>query len=566
MNLKEISYSVKKWSLILALGLVLGMTTGLIGGLLQKPVYQATAKILLASSSQTKIGDFVLTNDQQIIQTYVELLKTKPLLDMVSSKLGLVIDPLKISVSQGTSNQIIHVIVENNDSQRAAQIANTLIQELIDLTNASQINQYSTYETALNTQIEVIQKQIGSLQGQIEKINEGNIQEQLTQVNGQITQLNAEISALELDISNSPFAISIAEKKSQLEQKKSLMSIYQQIQTNLIYIGQPAQINSSRGEIRIASIQLTLNLYQQLYVNLMNNLQTFQLNRFQNLPIVTEIDPAIPSVEPIRPKPILYMILAGIAGLLLALGGILLQSYFDDTLKFPSDAEELLGLSVIAAIPNIQLHKGGSTLTNPLIARDTQGIRKLVAFLELSTVKKPLQTLMITSSGAAEGKTTIASSLAAAYSKQGKRVLLIDANFNNPYLHILFGLENEKGFSEILFGNKDSIPQLYPPEDDFGFFVLPAGQINQSWDLYQVGKVNQIFKRLLREYADLIILDAPPITNADANMLAAESDGVLFLIQSGRTKIGSALSATQQLKRQDAQVLGIVLNRGHETL
>jgi succinoglycan biosynthesis transport protein ExoP len=560
MNLKEISYSVKKWSLILALGLVLGMITGLIGGLLQKPVYQATAKILLASSSQTKIGDFVLTNDQQIIQTYVELLKTKPLLDMVSSKLGLVIDPLKISVSQGTSNQIIHVIVENNDSQRAAQIANTLIQELIDLTNASQINQYSTYETALNTQIEVIQKQIGSLQGQIEKINEGNIQEQLTQVNGQITQLNAEISALELDISNSPFAISIAEKKSQLEQKKSLMSIYQQIQTNLIYIGQPAQINSSRGEIRIASIQLTLNLYQQLYVNLMNNLQTFQLNRFQNLPIVTEIDPAIPSVEPIRPKPILYMILAGIAGLLLALGGILLQSYFDDTLKFPSDAEELLGLSVIAAIPNIQLHKGGSTLTNPLIARDTQGIRKLVAFLELSTVKKPLQTLMITSSGAAEGKTTIASSLAAAYSKQGKRVLLIDANFNNPYLHILFG------FSEILFGNKDSIPQLYPPEDDFGFFVLPAGKLNQSWDLYQVGKVNQIFKRLLREYADLIILDAPPITNADANMLAAESDGVLFLIQSGRTKIGSALSATQQLKRQDAQVLGIVLNRGHETL
>jgi succinoglycan biosynthesis transport protein ExoP len=569
MNLKEISYSMKKWLRILALGLILGLAAGYLGIRLQKPVYQATAKILVESSQQTSIADLISLSNQELVQTYIELLKTKPIIDAASAKLGFVIDPLEVSVVLGSSNQIIHIIVEDNNSQKAAQIANTLIQVLVDQNNAAQSNQYSNYETALNDQIEAIQEQITSFQGQIQQINEESIQVQLTQVNGQITQLKSEIAILEQEIARFPINLtsderaSLAEKEFLLEQNKSLLSVYQQIQTNLTYIGKPAQITATRNDTRIAGAQLTLDLYQQLYISLMDNLQNLQLVRFQNTPSLTQIDPAVPPVEPIRPKPLLYLILAGMAGMIMAFGGILLMSYFDNTLKFSNDTEELLGLCVLGTIPIQRQPKDGPLEAKHLIMRDSQGFRKLVAILGLTNREKPFQTLMVTSSEPAEGKTTIAANLASAYSQQGKRVLLIDANFCNPNLHSLLGLNNEQGFAEILNGSKDIIPQPFHYGDDIGFMVLPAGVPNRPDELYQFEKVTRILKKL-QNNMDYIIIDSPPMSDANANILAAQTDGVLLVIQSGRTKISSAIGSIQQLKRQGAPILGIVINRSPE--
>jgi succinoglycan biosynthesis transport protein ExoP len=569
MNLKEISYSMKKWLRILALGLILGLAAGYLGIRLQKPVYQATAKILVESSQQTSIADLISLSNQELVQTYIELLKTKPIIDAASAKLGFVIDPLEVSVVLGSSNQIIHIIVEDNNSQKAAQIANTLIQVLVDQNNAAQSNQYSNYETALNDQIEAIQEQITSFQGQIQQINEESIQVQLTQVNGQITQLKSEIAILEQEIARFPINLtsderaSLAEKEFLLEQNKSLLSVYQQIQTNLTYIGKPAQITATRNDTRIAGAQLTLDLYQQLYISLMDNLQNLQLVRFQNTPSLTQIDPAVPPVEPIRPKPLLYLILAGMAGMIMAFGGILLMSYFDNTLKFSNDTEELLGLCVLGTIPFQRQPKDGPLEAKHLIMRDSQGFRKLVAILGLTNREKPFQTLMVTSSEPAEGKTTIAANLASAYSQQGKRVLLIDANFCNPNLHSLLGLNNEQGFAEILNGSKDIIPQPFHYGDDIGFMVLPAGVPNRPDELYQFEKVTRILKKL-QNNMDYIIIDSPPMSDANANILAAQTDGVLLVIQSGRTKISSAIGSIQQLKRQGAPILGIVINRSPE--
>ena len=138
-------------------------TIGYIGVQVQAPVYQATAKILVVDTQPTKISDLLSLSNQQLVQVYIEMLKTKPIFDAASVKLGVVIDPEKVQVMQVTTNQIVHVIVEDSDSQRAAQIANTLIEVLIEQSNKAETDQYSTYETALNSQIQDAQKQISSL-------------------------------------------------------------------------------------------------------------------------------------------------------------------------------------------------------------------------------------------------------------------------------------------------------------------------------------------------------------------------------------------------------------------
>jgi succinoglycan biosynthesis transport protein ExoP len=511
-----------------------------------------------------------------------------------------VIDPEKVSVLQVADDQIIHVTVEDNNSERAAQISNALVEVLIDQNNAAQSDRYSTYETALNSQIEDAKKQIASQQEQIQQIIEVSIQEQLTQANEQITQLKAEIAQLETEtatleqaIANFPVDLTIAErasrteKISQLDKKKSLLSNYQQILANLIYDGKPSQNSTTSVDNRIASIQLALNLNQQTYLSLMDNLQILQLDRLQNTRTVTIIDPAVPPVEPIRPKPLLFILLAGIAGFMLAFGGILLQGYFDSTLKFSSDAEKLLGLSVLGTIPRQRQPIDGPIVAHDPTARSAQGFRKLGVVLELNNGEKPIQTLLVTSPGKAEGKTTVAANLASVFSRQGKRVLLIDANFSHPCLHILLGLNNEQGFAEILHYSKDKMragkdsglplngiaairalsqyiaPQQYQNVGDSSFLVLPAGVSTQPDEFDQADKVGKSLNEL-KKLADLIILDAPPMSSANAPILAAQADAVLFVIKSGYTKIDSAVNAVQQLRCQGTQILGIVLNHSPE--
>jgi succinoglycan biosynthesis transport protein ExoP len=571
MNPKEISYSIKKWLLILGLGLVLGLIGGYIGVQLQIPMYQATAKFLVASSQRSNIVDLISLIDQPSIETYIELIKTKPIFDAASAKLGVIIDPENVSVLQVANNQIVHVTVKDTDSSRAAVISNTLVQILIDQINSAETERFSSYEIALNSQIENAKNQINSLQLQIQQTNEASNQDQLTKINGQIAQLQAEITTLEQDIAQFPLKItlsstqraSLAEKETRLEQTKSLLNIYQQIQTNLIYIGKPAQVSTYPEDTRITSMQPMLILYQQLYLNLMKYLQDLQLTRFQNTAVVTQVENAVPPIEPIGPKPILLMILAGTAGIILGFGVILLLGYFDNTIKFSDDAEELLGISVLGTIPIYrQLTKSSNIVSHPA-DRATQAFLRLGVVLKLAHKEKNIQTLMVTSSGSTEGKTTIAINLAAAIAQQGKRVMLIDANFNHPTIHSLLGLNNDKGFAEIIQGKKNITPQLYSNGDKNSFLVLPSGNSTQFNELYLVEKVSQGLNELLK-HADLLIFDAPSTSKADALMLATQVDGVLFLIRSGRTKIVSAVNAFQHLKQQGVQLLGIVINGSSE--
>lgn len=597
MSLKGITYSLKKWLVILVAGTLLGIAAGYLIVQQQSPVYQASAKVLISRNLQTKSADLAYLSDQLPIQTYIELLKTTSILSAASGKLGLVIDPEKVSVLQLADNQIIHVTVEDNNSQRAAQIANMLIEVLIEQTNAAQADRYSTFETALNSQIEDIKNQIASQEEQIQRIIDVYAQEHLTQTNEQITQLKQEITKLELEITaveqeiaNFPLFPTYAErairteKESQRDKKKSLLNNYQQILANLIYSSKAASNSSTSADNKIASVQFALNRNQQTYLSLMDHLQVMQLDRLQNTHNVTIIDPAVPQVDPIRPKPLLFMILAGTAGLLFAFGVIMFLSYFDNTLKFSSDVEELLGLPVLGAICNHRQAKKGPIVAHFPTARPAQEFRKLGMVLELNHREKSFQTLMVTSPGKAEGKTTIAANLASVFARQGKRVLLIDANFSHPSLHSLLKLNHEEGFAEILDENKELMqvgvdsgiplnenaaiytplqniaPQNYRNEDDSSFLILPAGVSIRPGEFDLVEKVAQTLKNL-KKLADIIIIDAPTITGADASMLAAQVDAVLFVIKSGSTRVDSALIAIQQLKLLGIPILGIVLNR-----
>src|SRR5271157_3552689 len=339
MELKQYLALFRRWAWLLIVGLVLGALSGYAWSLYETPVYEASTRILVTRAPQNTTSDMTnYLSDQQLTQTYVQLLTTQPVIDAVSLKLGSGVDPLQINVKPVINTQIIQLTFDDNDPQRAATVANTLVEVLIDQNENLQSGRYATTEASLQAQIKEIQGQIDGLQSQINNASTQAVQDQLAEVQNQIANLQGEMSSLQQDIQSHTSAVpsatpmpqdqtKILDDKARLSQIQPILTLYQQIYTNLVVLGQPMNSGNTSNSTRISQLQTTLGLYQQIYVNLLNSLETIQLARVQDTPNVVQIEPATIPDKPIRPRPLLYTLLASAIGLLLMVAIAFLIEY-----------------------------------------------------------------------------------------------------------------------------------------------------------------------------------------------------------------------------------------------
>lgn len=556
-------YRHRFWLLLIGIGI--GLAGGFIISKIQTPVYEASAKVLAARSRQQSSTDILSISDQQLVMTYQQLLMTWPVLHEAESRLGVEIDPENVIVEVISNTQIIQIKVQDKNAEQAVAIANMLVQILIEQNEILQAGRYTVYEQGLNTQIAQVQEQITALEGQITQIDQTNVQEQLTLVNQQIMDLEGEISTLEKEISESPQYPTtseralLTEKQARVDQLRSLLHLYQQIQTNLTFIGRPVQ-GMGKDDPRITSLQAMLNLYKQLYLNLLNNLETAKLAHAQSTPVVTPIEAAIIPEKPIRPIPWLYTSLSGVIGLLVAAGVILIMDNLDDTLKSANSIQEVLDLPVIGQISEI--NHGNNTenhslidQSNPLLLNDFGSLR---FNLNRLLTHRTQRSILITSPALGEGKTTIAFNLAAAFARSGKKTILIDADLYHSTLPPLLGFENQKGLTDILADNLD----WQSVEHEFeGISVITSGMPPlASTRLLESEKMNQLLGKL-QKAADVIIIDGPPLFVMDAQILASKVGGILVVVRQGNTITSVARAMLDQLKLMEANVLGVTLNR-----
>lgn len=190
-----------------------------------------------------------------------------------------------------------------------------------------------------------------------------------------------------------------------------------------------------------------------------------------------------------------------------------------------------------------------------------EAYRTLRTNLQFSSLDRPLKTLLITSSGPGEGKTTIASNLGGAFAQAGKTVILVGADMRKPTLHTVFGLDNRVGLSNVLTGHV-KLENALRKTMQHGLLVLPSGPIPPNpAELLGTQRMRDLVQELTG-YADLVIFDAPPvIAVTDAGILAQMVDGTLFVVSLGTTPREVAQSAVEQLQQVGARVLGAVANR-----
>jgi len=200
------------------------------------------------------------------------------------------------------------------------------------------------------------------------------------------------------------------------------------------------------------------------------------------------------------------------------------------------------------------------TLTMPR-SPTSEAYRTLRTNLEFSSMDKPIETMVVTSPGPDEGKSTTLANLAITLAQAEKEVILVDCDLRRPSQHEIFGLSNAVGVTTMIV---DDAAMRDPPLLDSGVAglrVLPSGPLppNPS-ELVGSRRMGEIMTAL-SERSDIVLFDAPPIIAVtDAAVIASRVDAVLLVIKAGATKRGEAKKAKELLEKVNAHLVGAVLN------
>ncbi|HSE26409.1 MAG TPA: polysaccharide biosynthesis tyrosine autokinase [Pyrinomonadaceae bacterium] len=294
------------------------------------------------------------------------------------------------------------------------------------------------------------------------------------------------------------------------------------------------------------------------------------------------IDYATVPAQPVGPKRLRNVGLAFIMSLGLAMGWVLVRESFDDTIRSINDVEKKLHVPALSVVPPARaalnsifstvrpLPLAGDALENhpELLLGDADPVlaevyRQLRASLLLSRDGFDLKSMLVTSSLPSEGKTTTAINTAISFAESGANVLLIDGDLRRPSLHRILDVTNDHGLSSALRNGLEGseLLALVKNTEVRGLSLLPSGpQMNDSAILLDHEKLRPIIATLESNFTHIVI-DSPPIVPfADSVILGAEVDGVLMVVQGGKSPQEIVLRSMKLLDDVDAVILGVVLN------
>jgi receptor protein-tyrosine kinase len=255
----------------------------------------------------------------------------------------------------------------------------------------------------------------------------------------------------------------------------------------------------------------------------------------------------------------------------------------DDTVRSTEDVERTLHTRTLASIPSLSEAKrslrqlsaaltkrnGNSRNHRELLLHDhnqpglTEIYRQLRTSMLLSSAEGTLQTILVTASMPNEGKTTTAINTALTLARAGVKVLLIDADTRHPSIHGALGLDNDEGLSTILSSEKQQAEtlSLIKRHEASGLFVLTSGPADPNFTEFLGSEQMRRLMTTLRANFNYIIVDSPPVLHfADGTLISQMVDGVLLVVNSGKTSREVVRQSQQMLQDVGANVVGVVLN------
>ncbi len=498
---------LRRWWLLIVLA-VIAAAAGYLISIRLTPVYQATTTILIGQAIQSAdLNRTDIQTSEALALTYANMALREPVIQKVINTLDLGIGwrnlRNRIEVEPIAGTQLLEIKVEAESPEQAQVIANEVANQLISLSPKSGSNNESESISTFNRQqIEYLQEKIVSEQRRIQVL-ENSIQNRNSD-SPQITELENEKAALE-------------------------------------------RLNADREQNYLALVTL--------------------VNKDTTPNSLTVIEPAQASNYPIRPRIQLNTLLSGMVGLIVALGFVFLLDYFDDTYKSLEDFYQSLNLTVFGVIGKIQ----GKTDSDKLIPQlgqfssTVEAYRMIRSRMDLKLGDSLKKTILVVSPMPGEGKSITTANLAIITAQAGLRTILVDTDLRRPSVHELFDVDNEIGMTDLLKSQKVKVNDCLKKTYIDNLQIITSGkQIPDTTERLATKRLSEIMTEL-KKVSDVVFFDsAPAMLVADTVLLSNQVDGVVLLIQAGKTKRRLIKQTIWDMEKANANLMGCIVNQPHK--
>jgi non-specific protein-tyrosine kinase len=502
VELRWVFSTIRRW-LWLIVGCVLLTTTSAFLVTSRMPsVYSTSTTLLVHMAPAAGVSDYTaIRTSELLVSTYSHMLKGQAVMEAVIARLGLEETPgalaKRVEVKLIKDTQLIQLSVEYTDATQAALIANTIAETFIAQIQALQTERYADSLAGMQMQI-------------------------------------YELSAL-----------------------------IEETQTRIDGLSTPG---TDQEEAELARLEIILAGYHNTHATLQQNYEQMRLTMAQATVNVIVAEMAGVPGNPVRRRT-LYTALAAVVGAMLALGMAFLLEYLDDTIKTPDDVGQALGLGTVGAIGRLAGRGEELVVAAQPVSPVAEAFRVLCTNIRFSSINGSLRTIVVTSPGPAESKSIAVANLAVAMAQAGLSVVAVDADLRRPRLHQLFGLDLHEGDTgerlwwgltgSLLEGRTDG--RLHSTQVA-GLRVLPSGELPPNPAELMGSQHMQELLHELTQQADVVLIDSPPVLPvADATALAQRVDGVLLVVEAGKTRREAARHAVERLRQVGANLVGVVL-------
>ncbi|BAY08416.1 GumC family protein [Calothrix sp. NIES-2098] len=342
------------------------------------------------------------------------------------------------------------------------------------------------------------------------------------------------------------------------------------------------KINNTYSEVRklatisrnYDNIQRELQIANQGLTQFNTKQQSLQIEKAQKQQPWLLLDPKLTTVkEPLAVSDSAKrnLALGGLLGLLLGVGTALVVDKLSNIFYSSQELKDATRVPLLGIVP---LRKELEIATKDNLSRGVQKtdgasffevFRSLYTNILLLGSDTPIRSLVISSAGQGDGKSTIATQLAQAAAAMGQRVLLVDANLRAPSLHNRVGLMNIQGLTDVISQDLDWHNVIEPSPLEENMFVMPAGPIPpDSVRLLASQKMHNLMEELQVSF-DLVIYDTPPLLGfADPYLLAANTDGLVLVAGLGKLKRTALQQALEQIQISGTPLLGMIANKSKD--
>ncbi|MBI4436018.1 MAG: polysaccharide biosynthesis tyrosine autokinase [Candidatus Omnitrophica bacterium] len=615
LNFRDYYRILRKRKFLILLTFVLVLTSTVYYGRKQTPIYEAASQIKL-EQRQTVAGALLESSIPwsagDPMESTARIIESAPIAEKTAEYMGLLKEGMTaeerevaigevqgvVSTERVGNTNLIRIVATHADPQFAMKVANGTAEVFVQWDLREKNKQARKVREFIENQLTTVEKQLHVSEDALKSFKETESgAEVIAPLSNQLIALKTQLAEL---------LVKATEKHPEVIRfKRRIAEIEAELKT------------VPGGETEYTRLVREVKLNEQLYTLFKQKFEEARIAEAEKVSDVSIVDYATLPTAPLGGGRRVGVILGAVIGLMLGFIVAFIVENIDTSISTIEGVESLLSIPVLAVIPHSRAMEAGGgsgkgSKRKLWLGRRFQGglrrMRTLFPFFEEEEIdhrsrlivhdqpKSPIaesyrslrtnlkfiegitgKTLIVTSAGPREGKTTILINLGLTTAQMGAKTLLIDSDLRRPTIHKTFKINREPGLAEVLSGGfawQEAVQGLSdillggmtleeasktPGLDHL--FLMTSGKIplNPS-ELLGSREMTHLMEELRKNF-DVILYDAPPILPVtDAVLLAPKVDGVVIVYEIGRTARSALMRAKQQVESGGGKAVGIVLN------